>query len=199
MKKLFVALLAFGSFSAFGAGAALNCNSITTAGNYPIASNPVSSTNCPTITSNGTMTVSRPNNGVYPTVVMQDLITSAGQLFTRYRNESATWSSWVTGGAVAVTGGTNNAQSGLQFRYGSAATGVIAPAAVQSITVTYGTACTTAAYTINVSVLEASVGVPVGVKIKTQSASGFVAEVENLLASGASTAAGTLYYTVNCH
>lgn len=96
MKKIIIiALLNLCASYVFSQGLALNCNNFTQSGIYPIAANPVSSSNCPFTGGNGTMIVSRPNNGIYPTVVMQSIISESAIVYARYRTESLVWQSWV--------------------------------------------------------------------------------------------------------
>lgn len=106
---------------------------------------------------------------------------------------SLTGSSVFTGTAATNT----NVILGTQSRNGSASFGAISSGAESVVTVTYASACSTAAYAVVLTPLEATSGLPITVKLRSQTASGFVAAVQN--AGATTSAAGTLFYTVTCH
>lgn len=100
MKKLLTVLMV-GTFStAIAAGLDLNYNSYTQSGIYPLASNPITvESNPPIGLAPGTLIVTRPNNGIYPTQVEQTAFyTESGTrtiIYSRNRNESLIWGNWV--------------------------------------------------------------------------------------------------------
>lgn len=100
MKKILIMLMVGAIGTVVGAGLDLNYNNYTQAGVYPLASNPITvESNPPIGLAPGTLIVTRPNNGIYPTQVEQTAFyTESGTrtvIFSRNRNESLVWGNWV--------------------------------------------------------------------------------------------------------